>query len=111
MAARLLGRGLTRLQAQHRDSWFLGHVTGQRSGHADGLREGYERGRVEGYEAGRQVLVIRDLRPEAAAVPGQDSNLFDDWRLPLTAELKNASRPMSPSACQLRPNPAPLSGS
>ncbi|MEB3841372.1 UvrD-helicase domain-containing protein [Pseudomonas guariconensis] len=88
LAARLLGRGLTRLQAQHRDSWFLGHVTGQRSGHADGLREGYERGRVEGYEAGRQVLVIRDLRPEAAAVPGQDSNLFDDWRLPLTAELK-----------------------
>lgn len=88
LVARLLGRGLTRLQAQHRDSWFLGHATGQRSGHTDGLREGYERGRVEGYEAGRQVLVIRDMRPEAAAAPGQDANLFDDWRLPLTAELK-----------------------
>ncbi|HGY9625739.1 TPA: UvrD-helicase domain-containing protein [Pseudomonas putida] len=88
LAARLLGRGLTRLQAQHRDSWFLGHATGQRSGHADGVREGYERGRVEGYEAGRQVLVIRDLRPDAAGVPGQDDKLFDDWRLPLTAELK-----------------------
>ncbi|MFV3329092.1 UvrD-helicase domain-containing protein [Pseudomonas sp. NY15372] len=88
LAARLLGRGLTRLQAQHRDSWFLGHATGQRSGHADGMREGYERGRVEGYEAGRQVLVIRDVRPDAAGVPGQDDKLFDDWRLPLTAELK-----------------------
>ncbi|MFJ4390922.1 UvrD-helicase domain-containing protein [Pseudomonas soli] len=88
LAARLLGRGLSRLQAQHRDSWFLGHATGQRNGHADGLREGYEQGRVAGFEAGRQVLVIRDTRPENAGVPGQDDNLFDDWRLPLTAELK-----------------------
>ncbi|MBC3435828.1 UvrD-helicase domain-containing protein [Pseudomonas sp. BW16M2] len=88
LAARLLGRGLSHLQAQHRDSWFLGHATGQRNGHADGLREGYERGRVDGYEAGRQVLVIRDTRPEHVAVPGQDDNLFDDWRLPLTTELK-----------------------
>ncbi len=52
------------------------------------MREGFERGRVEGYEAGRQVLVIRDTRPDTAAVPGRDDNLFDDWRLPLTAELK-----------------------
>ncbi|QCI12832.1 DNA helicase UvrD [Pseudomonas putida] len=88
LAARLLGRGLTRLQAQHRDSWFLGHVSGQRSGHTDGMREGLEQGRIEGYEAGRQVLVIRDTRPETAAVPGCDDNLFDDWRLPLSAELK-----------------------
>jgi len=88
LAARLLGRGLSRLQAQHRDSWFLGHATGLRNGHTDGLQQGYERGRVDGYEAGRQVLVIRDLRPASAAVPGQDDKLFDDWRLPLTAELK-----------------------
>ncbi|MDH0647890.1 UvrD-helicase domain-containing protein [Pseudomonas sp. GD03858] len=88
LAARLLGRGLSRLRAQHRDSWFLGHATGQRNGHADGLREGYEQGRVDGYEAGRQVLVIRDTRPEAASVPGQDDKLFDDWRLPLGTELK-----------------------
>ncbi|MBJ9975092.1 UvrD-helicase domain-containing protein [Pseudomonas sp. S75] len=88
LAARLLGRGLDGLRAQHRDSWFMGHVCGQRSGHTDGMREGYERGRVEGYEAGRQVLVIRDCRDETAAVPGLDDQLFDDWRLPLTAELK-----------------------
>ncbi|WP_411563066.1 UvrD-helicase domain-containing protein [Pseudomonas shirazensis] len=88
LAARLLGRGLSRLQAQHRDSWFLGHATGQRSGHVDGLREGFEQGRAEGYEAGRQVLVIRDTRPEHGAGPGQDTNLFEDWRLPLSAELK-----------------------
>lgn len=88
LAARLLGRGLSRLQAQHRDSWFQGHANGQRTGHADGLREGYEEGRVDGYEAGRQVLVIRDKRPDAHGVPGLDDALFDDWRLPLTAELK-----------------------
>ncbi|MBA1204093.1 UvrD-helicase domain-containing protein [Pseudomonas capeferrum] len=88
LVARVLGRGLSRMQAQHRDSWFLGHATGQRAGHADGLREGYDRGRVDGYEAGRQVLVIRDSRPEGHGAPGQDDKLFDDWRLPLTAELK-----------------------
>ncbi|WP_412462190.1 UvrD-helicase domain-containing protein [Pseudomonas sp. SC11] len=88
LAARLLGRGLSRLQAQHRDSWFLGHAIGQRSGHTDGVRDGYERGRAEGYEAGRQVLVIRDCRDDTPAVPGQDNNLFDDWRLSLTADLK-----------------------
>ena len=80
LAARLLGRGLSRLQAQHRDSWFQGHANGQRTGHADGLREGYEEGRVDGYEAGRQVLVIRDTRPDAHGVPGLDDALFDDWR-------------------------------
>ena len=68
LVARLLGRGLTGLQAQHRHS--------------------VEYGRAEGYEAGRQVLVIRDCRSDLPAVPGQDDNLFDDWRLPLTAELK-----------------------
>ncbi|AUF96507.1 DNA helicase UvrD [Pseudomonas sp. 02C 26] len=92
LAARLLGRGLSRLQAQHRDSWFLGHATGQRSGHVDGLREGFEQGRAEGYEAGRQVLVIRDSRPEHGTGPGQDTNLFEDWRLPLSAELKKRFR-------------------
>ncbi|WP_310190934.1 UvrD-helicase domain-containing protein [Pseudomonas hunanensis] len=88
LAARLLGRGLTRLQAQHRDSWFLGQASGLRTGHADGVREGFEQGRVEGFDAGRQVLVIRDIRPEHASVPGEDDKLFEDWRLPLTAELK-----------------------
>ncbi|WP_207869750.1 UvrD-helicase domain-containing protein [Pseudomonas sp. 51_B] len=68
LAARVLGRGLTRLKAQHGESWHLGHA--------------------QGYEAGRQVLVIRDWRPDDAGVPGQDDKLFDDWRLPLSAELK-----------------------
>jgi superfamily I DNA/RNA helicase len=84
LAARLLGRGLNQLRAQHRDSWFHGHVAGQRAGHADGVREGYE----EGLEDGRQVLVIRDTRPAAANAPGVDDALFDDWRLGLNAELK-----------------------
>nr|WP_314487276.1 UvrD-helicase domain-containing protein [uncultured Pseudomonas sp.] len=87
-AARLLGRGLSGLQAQHRDSWFLGHASGQRKGHGQGSREGFEQGHAEGFEAGRQVLVIRDSREPTPAVPGQDLNLFDDWRLPLSAELK-----------------------
>lgn len=88
LTARLLGRGLNRLRAQHRDSWFLGHATGQRTGHAEGLREGFDEGHAVGYEAGRQILVIRDTRAEEHAVPGVDDSLFDDWRLPLTAELK-----------------------
>ncbi|WP_313455269.1 UvrD-helicase domain-containing protein [Pseudomonas sp.] len=86
--ARLLEHGLNRLRVQHRESWFHGHLLGQRDGHADGVRDGLERGRAEGYEAGRQVLVIRDTRPDTAAVPGQDDNLFDDWRLPISADLK-----------------------
>nr|WP_218584059.1 UvrD-helicase domain-containing protein [Pseudomonas akapageensis] len=88
LAARFLGRGLSRLRAQHRDSWFQGHVVGQRTGHADGLREGYDEGRIDGIEEGRQVLLIRDTRPQGHAVPGVDDNLFDDWRLPVTGELK-----------------------
>lgn len=88
LAARLLGRGLNRLQAQHRDSWFHGHAAGHRAGHADGVREGFEDGHLEGFEAGRQVLVIRDTRPDAAPTPGLDDTLFDDWRLGLTPELK-----------------------
>ncbi|WP_249673483.1 UvrD-helicase domain-containing protein [Pseudomonas abieticivorans] len=88
LTARLLGRGLSRLRAQHRDSWFHGHAVGQRNGHAEGVKDGYDEGRVDGYEEGRQVLLIRDTRPEGHGVPGVDDYLFDDWKLPLTAELK-----------------------
>jgi hypothetical protein len=42
----------------------------------------------EGLEEGRQVLFISDMRPQELRAPGIDDNLFDDWRLPLTAELK-----------------------
>ncbi|WP_081951629.1 UvrD-helicase domain-containing protein [Pseudomonas cremoricolorata] len=86
--ARLLGRGLSGLQAQHRESFTLGHASGQQQGHALGEEVGFERGHAEGLQAGRQVLVIRDSRAQTPAVPGQDLNLFDDWRLPLSAELK-----------------------
>lgn len=86
--ARLLGRGLSRLNAQHRDSWFHGHAAGQRLGHAKGVRDGYDEGRVDGYEEGQQVLVIRDTRAPGHGVPGVDDLLFDDWRLPIDAGLK-----------------------
>ncbi|MBC7209799.1 MAG: hypothetical protein H5U33_05185, partial [Pseudomonas sp.] len=36
LAARLLGRGLSRLKAQHRDSWFLGHAKAIREWADDG---------------------------------------------------------------------------
>ena len=88
LAARLLGRGLNGLKAQHRDSWFHGHAAGHRAGHADGVHEGYEDGHLDGLAQGRQVLVIRDTRPAAAGMPGVDDALFDDWRLGLSAELK-----------------------
>jgi superfamily I DNA/RNA helicase len=88
LAARMLGRGLDLLYAQHRVSWRHGHAIGQQVGRAAVAREAYEEGRLDGIEEGRQVLVIRDTRASEAAVPGQDDALFDDWRLPLTAELK-----------------------
>jgi len=88
LIAQCLGRGLTRIQAQHPHSWWLGHADGQHQGRDEGQRAGYERGHAQGYEAGQQVLVIRDHRPDTPAVPGQDDHLFEDWRLALTADLK-----------------------
>ncbi|WP_256600591.1 MULTISPECIES: UvrD-helicase domain-containing protein [unclassified Pseudomonas] len=88
LLARLIGRGLTRLQAQHLPSWELGHADGFLNGHAQGMDEGYAEGRLDGVEEGRRVLVIRDTRPQAHRGPQVDDHLFDDWRLPLTPELK-----------------------
>ena len=45
-------------------------------------------GKLEGLEEGRQVLLIRDSRSTEHRPPNVDNHLFDDWRLPLTAELK-----------------------
>ncbi|MDF0732992.1 UvrD-helicase domain-containing protein [Pseudomonas entomophila] len=80
LLARLLGAGLTRLQAQHRDSWLLGR--------ASASHEAYQRGLAEGYEAGRQALLADGDQPQLAEAPVVDDKLFDDWRLPLTAQLK-----------------------
>jgi len=88
LAARLFGHGLTRLRAQHRFSWLHGQADGFRSGHEAGVEYGYREGKAEGIEEGRQVLLIRDFRPDEHRAPGVDDSLFDDWRLPLTAELK-----------------------
>ncbi|MCP1511100.1 UvrD-helicase domain-containing protein [Pseudomonas rhodesiae] len=88
LAARLFGHGLTRLRAQHRFSWLHGQADGFRSGHEAGVEYGYREGKADGVEEGRQVLLIRDFRTDAHRAPGIDDNLFDDWRLPLTADLK-----------------------
>ncbi|MGY2295539.1 UvrD-helicase domain-containing protein [Pseudomonas yamanorum] len=88
LAARLFGHGLTRLRAQHRFSWLHGQADGFRSGHTAGVEYGYQEGKADGIEEGRQVLLIRDFRPDEHTAPSVDDNLFDDWRLPLTAELK-----------------------
>ena len=88
LLARLLGSGLSCLRAQHLASWLQGQADGFRSGHGAGFEYGYEEGRRDGLEEGRQVLLIRDVRPVECRAPGVDDNLFDDWRLPLTAELK-----------------------
>ncbi|MGL4272342.1 MAG: UvrD-helicase domain-containing protein, partial [Pseudomonas paracarnis] len=88
LAARLFGHGLTRLRAQHRFSWLHGQADGFRSGHEAGVEYGYREGRADGIEEGRQVLLIRDFRPDEHRAPGIDDSLFDDWRLPLTAEVK-----------------------
>ena len=88
MAARFFGHGLTRLRAQHRASWLHGQADGFRSGHTAGVEYGYKEGKLEGLEEGRQVLLIRDSRNTEHRPPSVDNHLFDDWRLPLTAELK-----------------------
>ncbi|QKV64602.1 UvrD-helicase domain-containing protein [Pseudomonas sp. 43A] len=88
LAARFFGHGLTRLRAQHRASWLHGQADGFRSGHTAGVEYGFKEGKLEGLEEGRQVLLIRDSRNTEHRPPSVDDHLFDDWRLPLTAELK-----------------------
>ncbi|CRM60564.1 DNA helicase II [Pseudomonas sp. 24 E 13] len=88
LAARLFGHGLTRLRAQHRFSWLHGQADGFRSGHEAGVEYGYREGKADGLQEGRQVLLIRDFRSDEPRAPGIDDNLFDDWRLPLTADIK-----------------------
>ncbi|ROM72808.1 DNA helicase UvrD [Pseudomonas brassicacearum] len=88
LAARFFGHGLTRLRAQHRASWLHGQADGFRSGHTAGFDYGYQEGKAEGLEEGRQVLLIRDSRSTEHPAPKVDDLLFDDWRLPLPADLK-----------------------
>jgi hypothetical protein len=88
LLARFFGYSLTRLHAQHRASWLHGQADGFRSGHSSGVDYGYREGKLEGLEEGRQVLLIRDSRATEHRPPNVDDLLFDDWRLPLNAELK-----------------------
>ncbi|MGO4004207.1 UvrD-helicase domain-containing protein [Pseudomonas fluorescens] len=88
LAARFFGHGLTRLRAQHRASWLHGQADGFRSGHTAGVDYGFKEGKAEGLEEGRQVLLIRDSRCTEHPAPKVDEHLFDDWRLPLTADIK-----------------------
>lgn len=88
LLARFFGHSLTRLRAQHRASWLHGQADGFRSGHSAGVDYGFKEGKAEGLEEGRQVLLIRDTRCSEHRPPHVDELLFDDWRLPLTAELK-----------------------
>ncbi len=88
LAARLFGSGLNRLQAQHAASWLHGQADGFRSGHSAGVEYGFQEGHAEGLEQGQQVLLISDKRPQTPSAPGVDDDLFDDWRLPLSPELK-----------------------
>ncbi|MEB0045139.1 MULTISPECIES: UvrD-helicase domain-containing protein [unclassified Pseudomonas] len=92
LAARFFGHGLTRLRAQHRASWLHGQADGFRSGHSAGVEYGFKEGKLEGLEEGRQVLLIRDTRSNEHRPPGIDEKLFDDWRLPLTADLKKGMK-------------------
>lgn len=88
LAARMFGGGLSRLRVQHAASWLHGQADGFRSGHGAGFDYGFKEGHAEGFEEGRQVLLISDTRPQVLRAPGIDDHLFDDWRLPLSPELK-----------------------
>lgn len=88
LISRLLGRGLDQMGSQHAPSWAQGHADGYLHGHLQGMEEGYAEGHLDGIEEGRKVLVIRDTRPAEHRPPHIDDHLFDDWRLPLSAEIK-----------------------
>ena len=88
LLSKLIGRSLTRMQAQHVPSWQQGHADGYLNGHAEGMNEGYAEGHLDGVEDGRRVLVIRDTRAQEHRGPHIDDHVFDDWRLPVTGELK-----------------------
>ncbi|KQB53614.1 DNA helicase UvrD [Pseudomonas endophytica] len=88
LVARMFGGGLSRLRVQHAASWLHGQADGFRSGHGAGFDYGFKEGHAEGFEEGRQVLLISDTRPQVLRAPGIDDHLFDDWRLPLSPELK-----------------------
>lgn len=105
LLARLFGRGLDRLGAQHSPSWDQGHADGYLNGHLQGLEEGHAEGRLDGIEEGRQVLVIRDTRPLEHRGPKVEDHLFDDWRLPLSADIKK--RMKADVATRLPPHAQP----
>lgn len=92
LLARLMGKTMNGLGAQHQPSWFQGHADGYLNGHIEGVREGYAEGHLDGMEQGRHMLVIRDTRPKEHRGPKTDDHLFDDWRLALTPELKKRIR-------------------
>jgi hypothetical protein len=99
LAARFFGHGLTRLRAQHRASWLHGQADGFRSAAHGGVDYGYKEGKLEGLEEGRQVLLIRDSRSTEHRPPTIDDHLFDDWRLPLNAEVKKRMKADVARAC------------
>jgi hypothetical protein len=75
-----------------------------------GVDYGYKRRQARRLGRGRQVLLIRDSRSTEHRAPTIDDNLFDDWRLPLTAEVKKRMKADVARLLRLMPNPARPSG-
>jgi superfamily I DNA/RNA helicase len=90
--ARIIGDVLSALYARHNESWSQAFARGDSAGYKRGKRRGSLEAYAEGYAAGRLELEIKDLRNVAGARPGIDDFLFDDWKLPITAEVEQRMR-------------------
>lgn len=112
----LIGRALTALasailraqQAHDQDSWNQGARHGYQrgwskgvdsgfkqgrdkglaEGHDEGSLQGHKRGHEEGFEQGKRIIELRPGRPVLVKGPRVDHNLFDDWRFPITEQIK-----------------------
>ncbi|MGX9713260.1 MULTISPECIES: UvrD-helicase domain-containing protein [Janthinobacterium] len=96
----IIGEVLSALSARHDKSWSRAFARGDSAGYKRGDSAGYKRGErrgslqayAEGYAAGRLELEIKDSRNVAGARPGIDNFLFNDWKLPITAEVEQRMR-------------------
>ncbi|AGZ36376.1 MAG: UvrD-helicase domain-containing protein [Pseudomonas sp.] len=80
----------------HKEGRKLGYGQGLAEGHEDGFADGSEAGQKlgyeQGYEAGKLVLELKPgIRPTDVA-PGVDTNLFEHFDFPISAELEQRIR-------------------
>lgn len=80
----------------HQEGRELGYGQGRAEGHDDGFADGREAGQKLGYEQGYKAgMLVLDLKPgvrHTDVAPGVDTNLFEHFDFPITAELEQRIR-------------------